>query len=398
MPRPAKGARLWLRPEARDAGGRITRRAAWYILDRGRQFATGCAQGEIGRAESALASHIERKYQTPRRQRDPDHVPVADILNLYVDDRSPPEPRSAKRLLAAANRLSDHWQGKSLAEVRPENCRAYVAGRSGRTGGARRDLEVLRAAINHHAAQGLHRGAVMVDLPARGAPRQRWLTRDEAARLLWVCWRTREVQTLHRGRNTGEKTETRKYPLRHLARFILIGLYTGSRAGAIAAASPYASAGRSYVDLDRGIFYRLAEGKRVTLKRQPPAPIPPRLLAHMRRWRDREIIAQHMVEWAGLPVRTVRTAFRRAAMLAGLMDKETPPAHRVTPHTLRHTAVTWLMQQGVSIWEAGGYVGMSPSMVERTYGHHHPDHLRRASLAITNRPGTVNVSSMKRAD
>ena len=37
----------------------------------------------------------------------------------------------------------------------------------------------------------------------------------------------------------------------------------------------------------RGIFYRKPIGKRATKKRQTPAPIPPRLLAHLRRWRDR---------------------------------------------------------------------------------------------------------------
>jgi hypothetical protein len=39
---------------------------------------------------------------------------------------------------------------------------------------------------------------------------------------------------------------TERRPLRHVARFILIGLYTGTRAGAIATASPYAKQGRSF--------------------------------------------------------------------------------------------------------------------------------------------------------
>lgn len=39
-------------------------------------------------------------------------------------------------------------------------------------------------------------------------------------------------------------------------------------------ASPVPSEGRSFVDLDHGIFYRLAMGQRATNKRQPPAPIP----------------------------------------------------------------------------------------------------------------------------
>jgi hypothetical protein len=48
--------------------------------------------------------------------------------------------------------------------------------------------------------------------------------------------------------------------------------------------SPHKGEGRAYVDLERGIFYRLAEGQRETKKRQPPVPILPRLLAHLRRW------------------------------------------------------------------------------------------------------------------
>jgi hypothetical protein len=64
----------------------------------------------------------------------------------------------------------------------------------------------------------------------------------------------------------------------------LIGCYSGTRADAIASASKRLAVGKSYVDLDRGLYYRKPIGKKVTKKRQPSAPLPPRLLAHMRRW------------------------------------------------------------------------------------------------------------------
>ena len=166
---------------------------------------------------------------------------------------------------------------------------------------------------------------VRVTLPPKGPPRDRWLTRDEAAKLVWACWRYREKQTVHRGQKKGQEIDTDKRPLRHLARFILIGLYTGTRAGAIASASPYRQVGHSFVDLSGD---RLAIGRRATKKRQSPAPI---------------------------------------------------------PHTLRHTAATWLMQRGVPIWQAAGYLGMSADMIERTYGHHHPDYMRAAAQAITSK-------------
>jgi hypothetical protein len=104
---------------------------------------------------------------------------------------------------------------------------------------------------------------------------------------------------------------TAKHPLRHVARFVLIGLYTGTRAGAIATASPYRQEGRSFVDLERGIFYRKQIGKRATKKRQPPAPVLPRLLAHMRRWTERKLIADCFVEFNGKPVASVKR-WRRA--------------------------------------------------------------------------------------
>ena len=38
-----------------------------------------------------------------------------------------------------------------------------------------------------------------------------------------------------------------------------------------------------------------------------------------------------------------------------------------------------------------GYLGMSAQMIERTYGHHHPDYMRSAAQAITSKQ-SQNVS------
>jgi hypothetical protein len=34
---------------------------------------------------------------------------------------------------------------------------------------------------------------VKVSLPKKGPARDRWLTRDEAAHLIWTCWRPRDT-------------------------------------------------------------------------------------------------------------------------------------------------------------------------------------------------------------
>ena len=52
----------------------------------------------------------------------------------------------------------------------------------------------------------------------------------------------------------------------------------------------------------------------------------------------------------------------------------------------RHTAATWLMQNGAPLWEAAGYLGMSEKTLRETYGHHHPDFMRGAVEAIGRKP------------
>lgn len=374
MPRAAKGARLYLRKARRDAKkGTVTHHAVWVIRDGDRDISTRCAAPQVAQAEGALRDYIADKYSPKRKAQDIEGILIADVLGIFIEDCRERQ-RNQKQFDGRMDRLNEWWGAKMLAEVSGETCREFQKAR-GNKGGARRDLEDLRAAIRHHAKEGLHRGIVNVTLPEKGQSRDRWLTRTEAAKLIWACWTAREMQRRHRGPDKGKKLPTDKRPLRHLARFILIGLYTGTRAGAIASASPIPAIGRSFVDLDRGIFYRLAQGRSQSNKRQPPVPIPPRLLAHLRRWKERGLITKHFVEFNGAAVTSVKTAFKHAVKLAKLTGK-------VSPHTLRHTAATWLMQTGTDRWQAAGYLGMSVETLENVYGHHHPDHLEAAVKAI----------------
>jgi hypothetical protein len=101
-----------------------------------------------------------------------------------------------------------------------------------------------------------------------------------------------------------------------------------TRAGAIATASPYRAEGKSFVDLQAGIFNRRAIGKRATTKRQTPVPLPDRLLAHLRRWARLGIAGSHFVEWNGKPVSSVKTGFASVATDAGEAEQSRPPHHR----------------------------------------------------------------------
>ena len=79
----------------------------------------------------------------------------------------------------------------------------------------------------------------------------------------------------------------------------------------------------------------------------------------------------------------IKKGFAAACERAGLKD--------VTPHTLRHTAATWLMQAGTDPWQAAGFLSMSMETLLRVYGHHHPDYQRQAAENIGRRPQNVRV-------
>jgi integrase len=269
------------------------------------------------------------------------------------------------------NRLLAGFGNRYLSEINGALCRAYAEERN--SGGARRELEDLRAAIGHYHKEGLCREVPRVWLPPHPPPRERWLSRSEAARLLWAAWRFRGIQF---GRPCFLSRQ-------HVARFILVALYTGTRSGAICGSAFSRSPNFGWIDTERGLFHRRPARRAETKKRQPPIPLPNRLLAHLRRWERRGDLSP--VSFNGRPIGRMNTAFRRVALDAGLPD--------VTPHTLRHTAATWLMQAGVDPWAAAGYLGMSLITLTRTYGHHHPDHLKSARDAIGRRPNRHRSSN-----
>ena len=76
----------------------------------------------------------------------------------------------------------------------------------------------------------------------------------------------------------------------------------------------------------------------------------------------------------GEPIGDIKKGFAAACRRAGVEG--------VTPHTLRHTAATWLMQKGVELWQASGFLAMSEKTLVEVCGHHHPDFMREGAEAI----------------
>ena len=131
------------------------------------------------------------------------------------------------------------------------------------------------------------------------------------------------------------------------------------------------------VDLEAGLIDFETAGRERTKKRRGKVPIPAKLLPHLRRARRRGSELGYVLHINGKRIGNIKKGFASSCRRAGLEG--------VSAHTLRHTAATWLMQVGVPHWQAAGFLAMSEKTLRDVYGHHHPDYLREAAEAISNR-------------
>ena len=379
MPRPSKGPRLALY----KAKGRTT---VWNIRDGQRTIGTGCLEGQRAEAERILAEYIIAKHD-PRASRldgDPNAIKIADALNVYMEDRAKDIARP-KALIAMTVKLGEFFGERIIGDLTGTLQRDYAKQR-GSLSAARRELETLAAAINYHIRDMVGGVKTLVPPGAARCLASPFAVADAGRSRRTDPRRMAPARGHHNGKPTGAIWPLH---LKHLARFILVGLYTGTRAGAICGAALIPTIGRGYVNLRPA---NSAAGLRQarTNKRQPTVDLPPRLLAHMRRWHRLGISTKAVVEYRGEPITRQQQAWPKVVK-AGLATDI--PEQKVIPHTLRHTAISWYLRSGVPIDQVSDYCGVSIQIINKHYKHHIPGGFEASSRA---RVGMVEAAQQIR--
>lgn len=295
---------------------------------------------------SGLASEREAEEQFAlwKRQKpgavDPGKRTVGEIMAYYLEHHVP-HTATPDKALSFHETLTPFWASLTVGDVNKAKCQEYCSKRNkhrDKTHGKpfsndtlRRELEHLAAALNYAVDNTVIPVAPRLWKPGKARSRQRWLTRGEAALLLKAA-----------------RTQSG-----YLYLFILLGLYTGARAGAIL------SLKWSQVDLERGLIdYRPAQ--RSQNKGYAVVPIPRKLLRELKK-QERNPFG-YVVNDRGHPVKSVKRSFKSACRRAGLAD--------VSPNTLRHTHGSWLRQKGLASSLIAENLGHSSTkMVESVYGH-----------------------------
>lgn len=303
----------------------------WY--ERGKRF-----RKTTGTDDSKQADRFLSEFIKDEERRSVSRV-VSDILADYSEEHAPHTASPASIGYAVKN-LLPFFGDLSVEEITKAKCQEYSKFRKpAKNETIRKELNIFKAALNHDYEENRIEKVPPVWMPPPGESKDRWLTRKEAAALL---------------------LEARKGPW-YLPWFILISLYSGQRKGAVLNLT------WDRVDLENGKI-NWQYGIR-TNKRRPKQPMPDELkmfLRYISRYGTRGFVLHKDGEKLG----EIKKALSGALKRAKIKD--------VTPHTLRHTAVTWMLQSGTDIWSISGFTGISLKTIENTYGHHASDYMEEA--------------------
>lgn len=297
-----------------------------------RRISTGTNDPGLARV---IAQELWQRLHAPASER------IEDLWKAYLADRRK-DGRDTTRQENAWKRLKPVFGDRLGMDVNKDDCRAYAAMRQ-RQGVspacAKIELEYLRACLNLRYGRGNNH----VWTPPAGAPRDRYLTREELDTLL------QHVRTPH------------------VRLFIILAITTGARMSAILELR------WEQLDFKHGVINFNPAGREQTNKRRPVVPMTDRAREALEK-AVQGALSDYVIEWDGKPVKSIKRAIRMAAKRSGVP---------CSPHVFRHTAGVWMAQADVPMQKIAQFLGHTSTRVtERTYARYSPSFMKDAAAAL----------------
>lgn len=270
---------------------------------------------------------------------------VKDLWSAY---------RHAKEGLAVLETMKHTWKAleKRFGEmegvaISVDDCRAHTLERRNgkiKDGTIHTELGHLRMVLKWSENNGLIARAPHIERPAKPEPKDYYITRDEAKRLL----------------------ECANVP--HIALAVRLMIATGARVTAALELT------WDRVDFERGMVNLRNPFDRSRRKGRASVPMNDLLKAELLEAKA-SALSPFAIEWAGVPVKSIKKGLKAAGIAAKLPE--------ISPHVLRHSAAVWLVEDGHSMSEVAQFLGHSNTrMTEKVYGRYSPDHLRSLASSL----------------
>lgn len=277
----------------------------------------------------------------------PDDPTVEQVWTAYCEEKKGKRAVQAmgfewKHIEPVFGALKPHQITTALCRQYAEKRRAMSNGRGGKVqdGTIWTELGHLRTVMKWAEDTGRIQRAPKIERPAKPKPKERFLTRAEAEKLLSAATAP------------------------HIRLAILLMLGTAGRVSAILELQ------WSRVDFERGQINLRVEGA-TTLKGRAIVPMNAGLRAALSQAKQ-DAETDHVIEWNGAAVASIKTGFYATVAAAGIPH--------VSPHDLRRTAARWMVEAGIPITEVSQFLGHSnPSVTFKVYGRYSPEHLRSAA-------------------
>ncbi len=306
------------------------------------------AQGKRRRyqlkARSAKDAEAEALDVYQRQAERPTAPSVADLWRLYLEERSGRPVAVTMRYTGIS--ILKHFGALRADQIDTQTCRAYTGNRTKegvKPGTIWTELGHLSTVLNWAKKQRLIEHVPHIERPSKPAPKDRYLTQPEIDCLLAAP--------------AGP----------HVKLAILLMLSTAARVSAILELT------WDRVDFERN---QIDLRKSATGPRKGRAVVPMNAGLRQALLSARQAaLSDHVVEWAGQPIKSITRGFASAAQAAGLRS--------VSPHVLRHTSAVHMAEKGIPMAEISQFMGHSNiTITERVYARFSPDHLRKAAQAL----------------
>lgn len=313
----------------------VKHRGKWAVRVNGKRYSTGeTATDECRNVAERAARQIVARLTAPTAR------DLGSIIKAYAADKKT-QGKDDRRTLDSWSALKKHFDGLTANDISREICRRYAEDRraSGISDGTiLRDLKILKAACSWHDSK--HGGVFWY--PQEPEPRDRHLSKEEVVNLI-------------------ECAEAA-----HVKLFLELAYATAARAGALYDLTWL------QVNLEDGGHIYL--GRKANGKKRATVPLTKRLHAALEAAaKVRE--SSHVLEYAGKPIKSVRTGFEAACRRAGIKS------FRI--HDMRHTAAVHMAGGGVPMEKIQQYLGHSNiGTTIRIYARYQPEHLRDAADAL----------------
>lgn len=340
---------------------------SWTDPDTGRRRRYQLAARNRAEAE-AEARDVFLRHHAPRTG-----LTVSGLWQAYIDHLG--AKPTAQTMTYTGRAVLPVFGALRPDQITVADCRTYAAtrARQGKSiGTVHTELGHLRSSLKWAAKTGLIARAPHIERPPKPASRVIPMSDDQLRALIEACVAP------------------------HVRLAVILLVATGARVGAILDLT------WDRVSFETGLIdLRLPDG--VTRKGRAVVP-----MNRMARTALAEAhaarLSDHVIEWAGRRVKSIRTGYKAAMQRAGLRD--------LSIHQIRHTVAVKMLQAGRPLVEVSQFLGHSNIQItERTYARFMPERFAEAAeildLSRFNEPpitsqtapgSTRNAKDFKRKD